>query len=199
MLPLLLVLAGPLLAWRSWQTCATIRLFTERCCHHPAASAGLEWRNAGSLGNKQVGPRRSASARCQHVQRHAGYGGAIQSSLLPCGAALACAAALAGSARPALWLACPPAPVPPLSSAALQNVFDDFQACAQYLHQHKYASPETTVIQVGAGRAGPGFATDCRQGRVGWGGAGWPCLAATAPAQVSWLGSLHAAARERCP
>lgn len=31
-----------------------------------------------------------------------------------------------------------------------QNVFDDFQACAQYLHSHGYCSPHTTAIQGGS-------------------------------------------------
>jgi prolyl oligopeptidase len=31
-----------------------------------------------------------------------------------------------------------------------QNVFDDFQACAEYLHHHKYCSPGTLAIQGGS-------------------------------------------------
>lgn len=31
-----------------------------------------------------------------------------------------------------------------------QNVFDDFQACAQYLHDSRYSSPHTLAIQGGS-------------------------------------------------
>jgi hypothetical protein len=30
----------------------------------------------------------------------------------------------------------------------MQNVFDDFQACAEYLHLQGFCSPATTTIQV---------------------------------------------------
>lgn len=59
-----------------------------------------------------------------------------------------------------------------------QNVFDDFQACAEYLHKHGYSSPDTLAIQVGwrvqAAGLAPSFgcAVQCSAGA----GTGLPCL-----------------------
>ena len=86
---------------------------------------GIEWRNAGSVHNKQV------CAAATLVGWLVGW----------------CASKRVGVAAPRL-----PSPRPTHRSLPplFQNVFDDFQACAEYLHATGYSSQGKLAIQGGS-------------------------------------------------
>ena len=95
---------------------------------------GIEWRNAGSMQNKQVrGPFRTPDCTSHSGQT------AWLTVRLP-----------ASSAAQASHC-CPPL-CPPLNRVCLylQNVFDDFQSCAEFLHSAGYSSPGSLAIQGGS-------------------------------------------------